>query len=111
MSATTPTLDEIDALTADLEDEVEPLELTELGLSQAVEDEMLIDYAYQHMRMALQTQYSMRANKAVGNDQEYERLKKVDLAARTVLGRLKKDHPRALQRAKEMAEQAVAQAA
>lgn len=84
---------------------VDPVTLEELGLSEAVQVELIVDFVAKHIQIALQTRLSKTANKAVGNDQEYDRLWKAERAVEYLLGLVKRDHPRALALAKQLVEQ------
>jgi hypothetical protein len=103
--STTP-VDETEQMARDLEDardDVEYLSDEEIGIPVDYEVESLAGLCVEQMRLVAGLRYSIRANKAVHNDAEADRLSKQELAARNTLAQVKREHPQALATARIIA--------
>lgn len=87
------------------EDGLDLFDVDELRLPAAAIDQMVVPLAIEHIRNVYQCRINIPANHAVHNETEVDRLTKIETTARVALARIKRDHPRALQIAKEAATQ------
>lgn len=95
---TTDSLDDILA-----EEVLEPFDLTELTLPRDYLIEVMAREALGAARTIQVVRMNITANKAVHNDAEVKRLADLEMAARLVLSKIKKEYPESLKRVAPLA--------
>ena len=87
------------------EPELELFDLDELGLPASFGEAALVPVALDHLRAIYQARFNRAANETMGNSQQVQHWTQVETQSRVALAKIKKEHPKALELAKQVAVQ------